>query len=422
MAYGIEVFNRSGKTLIDENSRQLQILKTGTMVPLCMGSAFSYSTNPFRVGGSSGSQAQGTIASGSSSNSLIFIRPKRTSGSRSGATLQVGIYLGKCDYTWTSTTATTVGQNFVYATPTVGNASINTFSSYLPYSFSNTVVNSEHTAETIGDAVGVYGNWASYSANSTLIVTNIEHHSGTTYKVYVNGTWSSSMPANTASRTIEKTVMFPHSGNSARFDAAWSSDSAADFTLEYKMGVLSNNAEESAGYGVEVYKSNGTDLAFSSNRENFQIKSITTGSPDMAASSTIGAFDQPSSLPIIYNIVEDPANFDDYWVLVSVSGSTAAFVQGNGQNSTGTNRRVIGMTTGYIFVYPGNGFFDNRSMGYVWTSGSSQSLGGSNNAGIAMAPMLATRYDSVPQVNQSSYVSDTWALDATRSLAIGKFV
>ena len=421
MAYGIEVFNKSGKTLIDENSRQLQILKTGTMIPKCIGSSFSYTYNPFRVGGTSGSQAEGTIASGSSSNSLIFIRPKRTSGSRSGATLQVGIHLGKCDYTWTSTTATTVGQNWVYATPTVGSASINTFSSYLPYSYSTTVVNNEHTAETIGDLVGYYGNWASYSSATSLLITDIEHHSGTTYKVYVSGTWSSSMPAQTASKTIEKTVMFPHSGNSYRFDAAWQSDSAADFTLEYKMGVLSNNAEESAGYGVEVYKSSG-DLAFSSNRENFQIKSITTGQPDMAAASTVGAFDQPSSLPIIYNIVEDPANFDDYWVLVSATGSTAAFAQGNGQNSTGTNRRVIGMCAGYIFVYPGNSFFDNRSMGYVWTSGSSQSLGGSSNAGIAMAPMLATRYDAVPQINQGSYVSDTWALDATRSLAIGKFV
>ena len=422
MSYGIEVFNRSGKTLIDENSRQLQILKTGTMTPFCIGSAFSYSTNSFRVGGTNGTSADGTIASGSSSNSLIFIRPKRTSGSRNGAILQVGIHLGTCNYTWTSTTATTVGQNFVYATPTVGSATIPTFSAYLPYSYDTTPINSDHTAETIGDAVGVYGNWASYSSATTLVVTDIEHYSGTTYKVYVNSTWSSSMPANTASRTIEKTVMFPHSGNSYRFDPSWTSDASADFTLEYKMGVLTNNAEESSGYGIEVYKSDGTSLAFSSNRENFQIKSITTGQPDMAGATGTGAFEQPSSLPIIYNIVEDPANFDDYWVLVSATGSTAAFCQGGGQNSTGTNRRVIGMCAGYIFAYPGAGAFDNRSMGYVWTSGTSQSLGGSSNAGIAMAPMLATRYDAVPQVTQGSYVSDTWALDATRSLAIGKFV
>ena len=48
MAYGIEVFNKSGKTLIDENSRQVQILKTGTMVPECAGAS---SLNPFRASG-----------------------------------------------------------------------------------------------------------------------------------------------------------------------------------------------------------------------------------------------------------------------------------------------------------------------------------------------------------------------------------
>ena len=419
MAYGIEVFNKSGKTLIDENSRQVQILKTGTMVPECAG-ASSTTYNPFRASG--GGTAKGTIVSGPERDALIFVRPKRTSGSRSGATLQFGVFLGSCQYRWTSTTSTTVGQNFVYATPTVIGGSYSTMSSaYLQQSFTGSPINVDHTAETIGDTVGAYGNWASYSANTVVTITDIEHYSGTTYKVYINGTWSSSMPANTVSRTIDKTLASFHSSNGYRFDPSWGSSTTADFTLEYKMGVLTNNAEETAGYGVEVYKSNGS-LAFSSNRENFQIKNITTGDPDLPADpNSFGAWDD-NPLPIIYHIVDDPANFDDYWVLVTVSGNTAAFVQGSGQNSSGSTKRTVGFSTGYCFVYPGNGFFDNRTMGNILTQGTSQSLGGSSNAGISMAPLLRTRYNSAPQINQYAYVSDTHAIDATRSLVIGKFV
>ena len=61
-------------------------------------------------------------------------------------------------------------------------------------------------------------------------------------------------------------------------------------------------------------------------------------------------------------------------------------------------------------------------MGNILTQGTSQSLGGSSNAGISMAPLLRTRYNSAPQINQYAYVSDTHAIDATRSLVIGKFV
>ena len=421
MAYGIEVFNGSDKTLIDENSRQVQILKTGTMVPECMGPT---SLNPFRAGG--GGTAKMTIASGRAEDSLIFVRPKRLSGSRSGATLQFGVYLGTCTYKWRSTTATTVGTNYVYATPIVGSGQLNSFGGgYIGHSVSSTVINHDHTAETVGEVAGYYGQgWSNGFSSSSTKITHIEHHSGTTYKVYLNGTWNSSQAANKDSVQFTKTTAVFHSSNGYRFDPAWNSGTTADFTLEYKMGVLSNTAEESAGYGVEVYKSNG-DLAFSSNRENFQIESITTGDPDLPAvsGSGVGEWDD-TPRPIVWTLVEDSSNFDDYWAMVSVSGNTAAFVQGSGQNGASySSGRSVGFSTGYCFVYPGNGFFDNNTMGNIYSgSGSSQSLGGTNNAGICMAPICRTVYNSAPQINQYAKVSDTHAVDATRSLMIGKFI
>ena len=421
MAYGIEVFNGSNKTLIDQNSRQVQILKTGTMVPECMGAT---SLNPFRATG--GGTAKMTIVSGRAQDSLIFVRPKRLSGSRNGATLQFGVYLGTCTYKWRSTTATTVGTNYVYATPIVGSGQLNNFGSgYIVESVSSTVINHDHTAETIGEFAGGYGNgWSSGFSSSTTIITHIEHHSGTTYKVYLNGTWSSSQPANRESTQVTKTTAVFHSSNGHRFDPSWGGSTTADFTLEYKMGVLSNNAEESSGYGVEVYKSNG-DLAFSSNRENFQIESITTGDPDLPAvsGSGVGEWDD-TPRPIVWTLAEDSSNFDDYWALVSVSGNTAAFIQGSGQNNASySSGRSVGFSTGYCFVYPGNGFFDNNTMGNIYSGyQSSQSLGGSSNAGVCMAPICRTVYNSAPSINQYAKVSDTHAVDATRSLMIGKFI
>ena len=424
MAYGIEVFNGSNKTLIDESSRQVQILKTGTMVPECMGSAFSYTYNPFRAGG--GGTAKMTIASGRAADSLIFVRPKRLSGSRNGATLQFGVYLGTCTYKWRSTTATVVGTNYVYATPIVGSGQINTLSSgYIQHSYSTTVINHDHTAETVGEVVGYYSQgWSSGFSSASTKITKIEHHSGTTYKVYLAGTWSSSMAANTDTVQLTKTTACFHSSNGYRFDPSWLSSTTADFTLEYKMGVLTDTAEETAGYGVEVYKSNGS-LAFSSNRENFQIESITTGNPDLPpiSGTGIGEWDD-TPRPIIWTLVEDSSNFDDYWAMVSVSGNTAAFIQGSGQNSSSSSTgRAVGFSTGYCFAYPGNGFFDNNTMGNLYSGSlSSQSLGGTTNGGICMAPICRTVYHSAPSINQYAKVSDTHAVDATRSLMIGKFI
>ena len=41
MTYGLTVINQSGRTTIDENSRQIQVLKTGTIVPKPIGRSYS---------------------------------------------------------------------------------------------------------------------------------------------------------------------------------------------------------------------------------------------------------------------------------------------------------------------------------------------------------------------------------------------
>ena len=428
MAYGITIFNQSGRTTIDENSRQIQVLKTGTIVPKPIGRSYSTSFNPFRFGGSANPNPSPIIVPGTLTNSLIFFHPKRTSGTGTSSTaFHVGAHLGTCTVQWTSTAATVSGTNYIYASYTVSSATRDFAQSSAGSLYGSTPVNNDPLADTLGDAVGLYGQWASGSSVSSNYIQNIET-TGTSgvYKLTLNGTWNSTgQPSGSAAKAITKKVVWFYCPNNSGFvaNANYNTTMQNQYTLEYKFGKLTDTAEESAGYGLEVFNSAGS-LAFSSNRVNFQIESITTGDTDVVAGSSTGKIKTGSGTPtnVILDVVDFPADFDDYYVMLTGAGDQAAFA-GKGAIShvygSDPYQHVYGV--GYAFCPVGGSTFMNSTRGYnLSTLATTQNIG-STNAGMSMSSIHHSYSKTGSQITSNAYVHDTWALEASRSLVIGRF-
>ena len=401
MAYGIETTNNSGRTLIDQNSRQVQIVKSGSLVPGALG-VYNSTYNPFRTGPT----ASGIVLPGNRATSLVFAKPRRVSGSTATSN-HFAVHFGTCNITWTCTTAAALNTNYIYASYSKSNAVIeNLSSSYLPIAVNTTTVNDQPTVDTVGGSVGAYGNWASGSSAAINIIRDIET-TGTSgvYKLILSNTWTTSSRPGVGSvaRVIERDIVFFTRVQKYAYNSAW--------TLDYKLGFLSNKSEESAGYGFEVYKSDGS-LAFSSNRVNFQIESITSGNAAPIAASGTGNF--VNTLPFFGVEVDFPSDWADYWVLATAAGSSGAFINGG-------IPRAAGFSNGYYFSMPGYSGYDNATGAQLY-SGSSSSKSTSSAHGIGMSPVLHTRYNTAPAINAYAKVSDTWAPEAPSSLIIGKFV
>ena len=431
MAYGLTIINQSGRTTIDENSRQIQVLKTGTIVPKPIGRGYSVSQNSSRFGGSADPSASPIIVPGTLTNSLIFFHPKRTSGT-GGTTpvFHVGAHLGTCTVQWTSTAATVSGTNYIYASYTVSSATRDFAQSGAGSLYGTTTVNNDPLVDTLGDAVGSYGQWSSGSNSSGMnYIENIEA-TGTSgvYKLTLTATWNSTgQPSGSAAKTLSKKVVWFYTPNDGGFvaNSTYNSTMQNQYTLEYKFGKLSEDSEETSGYGMEVYNSAGR-LAFSSNRVNFQIESITTGDTDVVAGSQTGKVKTGTGTPtnVIFDVVDFPADFDDYYVMLTGAGDQAAFAgQGSLTSTYGSTpyQRVFGV--GYAFSPVGTPDAMNSSMagGQIGVLASTQSIG-SANGGISMSSILHGTSNSGSQVTQNAYVHDTWALEASRSLVIGRFI
>jgi hypothetical protein len=428
MAYGLTIKNNSGRTTIDENSRQVQVLKTGTVVPKPIGRNFSYSTNPFRFGGSANPRPSPIIVPGTLTNSLIFFHPKRTSGTGGiNPVFHVGAHLGTCTVQWTSTAATVAGTNYIYASYTASSATPDFAQSSAGTSMLSTPINNDPLVDTLGDYVGIYGGWANGSSNSSNYITNIET-TGTSgvYKLTLSATWNSTgQPSGSNANYIIKRVVWFYCPNNSGFvaNSNYNTTTQNQYTLEYKFGTLTDTAEESDGYGLEVFNSSGK-LAFSSNRVNFQIESITTGDTDVVAGSSTGKIQTGSGTPtnVIYNTVDFPSNYSDYYVMLTGAGDQAAFA-GKGAISHGYGsdpyQHVYGV--GYAFCPLGASDFMNSTMGYnLSTLAQTQSIG-STNAGMSMSSIHHSYSKTGSQIFAGAYVHDTWALEASRSLVIGRF-
>jgi hypothetical protein len=246
------------------------------------------------------------------------------------------------------------------------------------------------------------------------------------YKLTLNGTWNSTgQSSGSAAKAITKKVVWFYCPNESGFvaNANYNTTMQNQYTLEYKFGKLSNDSEETSGYGMEVYNSSGS-LAFSSNRVNFQIESITTGDTDVVAGSQTGKAKSGSGTPtnVIFDTVDFPADFDDYYVMLTGAGDQAAFA-GSGtvlSSGSGPYQHVYGV--GYGFSPVGTPDAMNSTMGYnLGVLAQTPSIG-SANGGITMSSIHSATSASGSQIFTNVYVHDTWALEASRSLVIGRFI
>jgi hypothetical protein len=482
MSYGIKAVNKDGVSLIDENSKQVHISKAGSVLPGTLGVTDSTNNSA-----NTGPQARAVVVPGEVGETLVFVRPRATSGNQTAATFSV--HMGLVGKGWTSTAATVVGQSYILATPTgqlsvrpsitlsvsagdvisgatsgvsgtvirsmTGNSStyirlrnasgtaedftigesllkngsstgatvpqgtignpgsfgegmdLENFTSdycpYEPYPFSE---DENYLVDTIGGLTGAQSNWASGNSNSLPRIIDIETTSTTgVYKLYLDGTWSSSLAAGTPSRGILRNV--------AIFAREFQSSFPSNHVLDYRFGVLDNEADESAGYGFELRDANG-NLTYSSNRVNFQIESITTGNADV-----VGNRDISGGNPFFDYEVNDPTNYQDYFALVASFGPSALCLEGSATSNT---RGYWLYSTGFSFSPPGYRPYDNATAGYGLLISPSDEKSSRNAGGIAHCAVAFARWVSGPQLTGGAYVNETLNHLSPRDLIIGKFI
>lgn len=481
MSYGIKAVNKDGVSLIDENSKQVHISKTGSVLPGTLG-VTDTTNNTFNTG----PKAKAVVVPGEVGETLVFVRPRATSGDQTAATFSV--HMGIVEKKWTSVTATVVGQSYILATPSgqlqvrpsitlsvqagdvisgatsgvsgtvirsmTGNSSTyihlrnasgtaatfttgesllkngsstgaivpsgtigtpgskgealylenftNNYCPYEPYPFSE---DENYLLDTIGALTGSQGDWASGNSNQGPRIIDIETTSTTgVYKLYLDGTWSSSLAAGTESRSITRNI--------AIFAREFQSSYPTNHVLDYRFGVLDNDADESAGYGFEIRDANGK-LTYSSNRVNFQIESITTGNADV-----VGNRDISGGNPFFDYEVNDPTNYQDYFALVASFGPSALCLEGSAFSNT---RGYWLYSTGFSFSPPGYAYYDNATAGYGLNISPSDEKSSRNAGGMAHCAVAFARWVTGPQVG-GGYISETLNHLSPRDLIIGKFI
>ena len=438
MSFGMLLENADGRTLIDEASRQVQFVKTGDIYPYSIGK-ISSTYNPFREGSTSASPI---IVPGGSRKSIVIVRPKKVSGTYDYSTAQFAVETGTVDITWTSSSAVPVGQNYVLATFSKSSASADNTNSHPGITVNTTTVNDDPTVDSVGGIVGSYGSgWSGYgfSTSGHPFITKIETTSTSgVYKLTMSGNCTSAMPANTTAIAIEREVFWFHGRNSEKWAYGSPGGELTNWNLEYKMGFITDTAEESGQYGLEIFNSAG-EAVWNSNRENYQIESITQGYPDLQAGSSLGEWAVGSARtygnPVFFANAKYPADYDNYWAMVAATGKTAAFV-GAGFVRSGNNPYSFEFACGFTFQGATSsayyGFFDNASLAEDAGGGSSGSYGvntesnTSNERGWSMSPMMRSKRYIAPAVssNQSgvAYVHDTWAYEAERQIIVGRLI
>jgi len=478
MSYGIKAVNKDGISLIDEDSKQVHISKTGSVVPGTLG--VDGTPNPFNTG----PKAKGVLVPGEIGESLVFVRPRATSGSQTAATFCV--HMGDTGKYWTSTTATVVGQSYILATPsgqvqirpsitlsvqagdvisgatsgasgtvirsmtgnsstyihlraasgdfttgesllkngsstgatiptgTVGNPGLkvegiylpNHTTDYCPYEPATHTEDENFLVDTIGALVGSQSHWSSGNTNQGPRITDIQTTSTTgVYKLFLDGTWSSSLPAGTDSRGIARSV--------AIFAREFQSSYPSNHVLDYRFGVLDNDADESTGFGFEMRDANGK-LTYSSNRINFQIEAITTGNADV-----VGDRDISGGNPFFAYEVNDPTNYQDYFALVASFGPSALCLEGSATSNT---RGYWLYSTGFSFSPPGYRPYDNATAGYGLLISPSDNKSSRASGGIAHCAVAFAHWRDSPQLTGGSYFSETLNHLSPRDLIIGKFI
>ena len=402
MAYGITIENKDGISLIDETSKQVQTGKSGNITP---GSFISYSSSqsPFVAT----PYAPAVLSPKSLDSSFLFIKVRQSFGSSPVFPMDVVCHKGATTLTVTKKSGGSSGQNFFYADLSTGSITAP------GASYTNTGANTGMQSSSFHD-VGVNEDIpgsSSYVSGGNAKSILLESGGSYDVKITLDKTLTSSIPNNTTFTMSKDCVIFTR-----LYKNAWNSG----WVLDYKFGEITNNEDETATYGLQIFDSSAT-LAWSSNRENFLIDSVTTGQPDLGVSASGTAFGDADGGPVprFGTEIGDGSNWEDYWTLVTAYGFCTLTCTGNPDTYSG----LRSWGAGYIFCPPGNGDFANSTFtNNPWGTSNTLFKSSSSINGVCMAPINLSYYATVPQVTGGAGVNDAWATSATRTLIIGHFI
>ncbi len=400
MAYGLTVKNNGGVTTIDETSKQVEIVKSGTLVP--------GSISTVRSAGIPNAPA--VVCPTSKGTSLLFIRPKRATTYDPNYPLATSIQWADANYQISPVSNVPVGVSTFNVTVSITTPQFYGNSSYVGITASQPPItnpNVDLIGRVISDWLGTYVGSGYYPQSGSI--TNVAYVSSNVWQITLFSPVTTQIPSTEVAEIPVDVAIFTTVYDFA-FPTGWS--------LEYKFGILSTTSEESGDWGLEIYRSNG-QLAFSSNRQNLQVENVVSGKTDLQGGTQIG---QPAAgLPIIYTEVQDTLNWERYFALVTGSGYSGCFCDG----TVSPEGRVRTWGVGYVFSVPGMGAYDNTSYTNNPSgtgSASTRFKTHSSAMGIAMIPMALTRSDFSPVITGGARVNDTWAVDATRTLIVGKLI
>jgi hypothetical protein len=415
MTYGIRVSNLSGVSLIDENSKQVQSVKSGTVIP------GSYSGVGTDAGGTynsnnpwvEGAAAPCVIMPRPFEECLLFVGAGGSNTSGGIYPLTLSVFKGTCNLTITKKSGGAVGDDYIYANLSYGSVSA------VSGGISGMGTTSGLQNNSIKD-VGIgtrLSAWAAYVSGYTPpSVIKIEDGGSYDVKITFSTTFNAAIPNNTA---------WVDTKDVAIFSRLYSENTDPGYFFNYKIGQVTRERDETADWGWEVYDSTGLGVAFSTNRVNFQIEEIVVGNPDLTllTGAGSGSGDLATGLPIITTEVGNINNFSEYFVLVTAFGFCTLLIR---PEPGDTNGKSYAWGAGYIFSQPGYSFYDNatatnnpdKASGVSSTQKSS-----STPLGIAMAPIIVGKFETGVGGPSSGYsITDSWAVDATRSLIVGKFI
>ena len=114
-------------------------------------------------------------------------------------------------------------------------------------------------------------------------------------------------------------------------------------------------------------------------------------------------------------------NWEDYWVLITGSGYSAAICDGYGGAFNTGQIKTWGV--GYSWCIPGNNSCENKAISDNPSGGpTSTSLVHISQFGVATCPMYMTLNTPAPAISGGGRVQDDWVANATRFLITGKFI
>ena len=399
MSYGLQVKNRSGLDLIDTSSQQVQVVKEGTLTPGSLSNETS-TTRP---------TAPSVICPGRKEDTLLFCRPKLRSGySLGGINPNFAIMWGLGRYTLRPSATVSSGNSTFNCIVTWANVGLYDVGGYVNPRTPNSPT-PDPEVDLIGQTVSGWN--STFSGSAAPTIKSVSQVSGTTYSITFDLSTSATMYAFNTTNVNMDVAIFAEQGGGWYWNYR--------FQLDYRFGRMTDGADESTNYGLEVYASDGETIRFSSNRRNFQIENIISGDADFAAGTSTGSLAYGS--PVIFTEPKDILNWEDYWVLITGSGYSAAICDGYGGAFNTGQIKTWGV--GYSWCIPGNNSCENKAISDNPSGGpTSTSLVHNSQFGVATCPMYMTLNTPAPAISGGGRVQDDWVANATRFLITGKFI